>query len=59
MVVGGIWAMAVGKVKIESEKNSWRGEGETSLLQPAMYGVRVAAGKNPCLDREERLGIRR
>lgn len=45
--------MAVGKVKIESEKKVLASEGESSLLQPAMYGVRVAAGKNPCLDREE------
>ena len=47
------------KLRSNQRKNSWRGEGENSLLQPAMYGVRVAAGKNPCLDREERLGIRR
>ena len=39
------------KLRIESEKKIPASEGESSLLQHAMYGVRVTAGKNPCLDR--------
>ena len=54
VVSGGIfWLWPLEKLRSNQSKKSRRGEGETSLLQPAMYGVRVAAGKNPCLDREE------
>lgn len=55
--MGGWWdiGVAVGKIKNRiSRKNpdEWE-EGESSLLQLLLcMAGRVAAGKNPCLDRE-------
>lgn len=50
-----VWAMAAGKVRIESEaKSPGEGKAKAACCNLSRYGGRVAeTGKNPCLDREE------